>query len=181
MTNLTLSTREWLAVVLLVGSTVGVVAGASGHAVGNEASLELQTTVQDGSSADRATIAITLRNVGETTSVAPVVRLESLPEGYTVVNQTSDAGTYRDSTREWLWLALEPGETAEATVTVETEGTGGTFEIPVVAEDEAGNAASATVTGSVGAAGGSSDDTTLVLGVVGAVLAVLAWRRYGGA
>ncbi len=130
-----------------------------------DVTLQLDATVETVDNGE-ATVAITLTNEGDETSVAPVVSLDTA-----VANQTSENATYRDSTGEWLWLTVEPEETVRATATVPVQDDS----VEIAVADADGNVASTTVTPN----GGVS--LLVVAAVVGTLLVVagggVVWYR----
>lgn len=125
-----------------------------------------------------ATVSIALENTGTSRSVSPVVTLDSLPEGWQVVNATSDGAAYRDSTNEFLWIALAPGGTGNATARIAIPANAsGTETVDIRAEDADGNTANATgrfVLGGGGSGGGLPTVPLLVVGA-GVVLLGAGW------
>jgi archaellum component FlaG (FlaF/FlaG flagellin family) len=149
-----------LALVLVVAAVASV---AVGGVAAQESGAALSLTVDPGEATvapnGSVTVTLTVENTGQERSVGPVVRLDSLPEGWTVANQTSENATYRSSTREWLWRGLDPGATGEATATLSAPGSAeGTHDLPVSADDAAGATAEAVATVAVGASGDGSGE-----------------------
>lgn len=189
-----------LTAALLAASPVLLGAGASTPgepgAVGTAAATttdgtELSVQATDASAPDggEVTVDITLTNEGDEGAVAPVVSVGELPEGWEVVDNASEEGTYRSSTREWLWFTLAPEESVTASVTVEVpENATGVHEIPVTADDRDNHTAETVAdidAGSEGSDGGSGLPTGLLLpaaGVVGVLLVGggVYWYRFGG-
>lgn len=81
-----------------------------------ESSLSLSATQTTSVANGTVTVRVEVTNTGDTTSVGTVVRLSDVPPGWRVVNQSSGNGTYRASTREWLWPRLQPGTSRSASV-----------------------------------------------------------------
>jgi len=173
------------------GGASGVTAATAGDApapaLQQEADLAVTATATDVADGN-VTVEITLTNEGPERSDAPVVRLDSLPEGWEVVAQSSDGAAYRPSTNEWLWVSLAPDATVTVTTTISVpEDADRDRTLPVSAQDADGNAANTTV--DVGDASG--DDgllgrSPLVLAAAGVAVVLLlgvgvvAWRRRGG-
>lgn len=99
----------------------------------------------------RTTVEFHLRNTGDVAVENLKVRVGSLPEGWNVVSTESEAGTYSTANQTFVWDAVEPGESASATlrlfVAIDADRT--THELPVVAtsatHDIDANNASVTV------------------------------------
>lgn len=66
---------------------------------------------------ESVTVTVTVANDGDATSPAPVFALDDLPAGWSVATWSGDA-TYRSATNEWLWTAVDPGETRTLTITL---------------------------------------------------------------
>lgn len=63
-------------------------------------------------------VGVTVRNDADTESPAPVLTVDTLPTGWTVESWAGTEASYRNSTNEWLWTTIEPGETIKFTITV---------------------------------------------------------------
>jgi hypothetical protein len=59
-----------------------------------------------------------VRNDADTESPAPVLTVDTLPEDWAVESWSGTDAAYRNSTNEWLWTTVGPGETVKFTVTV---------------------------------------------------------------
>lgn len=135
---------------LLVAASLGAVApiaaGAS-DAITQETSLAIGTEPATGTANGTARLPLSLTNEGEARSVGPVLRIEDLPPGFAVVNQSSPNGTYRESTREWLWTRVDSGETVTATAVLAfPANASGSYEVSLSADDADNATATATAT-----------------------------------
>ena len=94
-----------------------------------------------------ATVQFELENTGRDTN-GYILDLD-LPERWTVVNHTTDAGTWKPSENKWLWQSIAPNEEVKPTVTMsvpdEAEGTY-TISAEVLADDSVVTETTATVT-----------------------------------
>lgn len=156
-----------LAVVAAVLGAAAPLAGGASAAVTQETTLAIGTEPATGTPNGTARLNLSLTNEGEARSVGPVLRIDDLPPGVAVTNQSSPNGTYRESTREWLWTRVDPGETVTASVVLSVPANAsGSYEVALSADD-ADNAtatASATVTvdpeaGGDGEGGGDGTDS----------------------
>lgn len=85
-----------------------------------------------------ATVSFTLTNDGDATS--GYILDVSLPAGWTVVEQTSDGGSWQSSDYDWLWQSVESGEsvTASVTVRVPRDETADSYTVEAAAKSSAG-------------------------------------------
>ncbi len=146
-----------------------------------EVSLSARTEQSGGN----ATVVVELANTGGGDSVAPVVQVGSIPEGWRVVGQESPAGVWRSSTREWAWLNVSPGETATARLFLRAEGNtsdGGPVRLAVVDADDNTDTATADLEAVVanesssGGSGGGVDP--LFVAAAAGVLALAGLGTY---
>ncbi len=156
-----------LTVVLLAATPVLAGSGASPTGgtppVGTAAATttdgtELTVEATDASATDggEVTVEITVTNEGDERAVAPVVSVGELPDGWVVVDNSSEEGTYRSSTREWLWFTLPPGESVTAAITIDVpEDATGVHEIPVTVDDRDNHSAETVAEIDAGSEGGS--------------------------
>ncbi|MFC6793380.1 hypothetical protein ACFQFH_02395 [Halobaculum halobium] len=63
-------------------------------------------------------IGVTVENAGGEVAPGTVLALDPLPDGWTVDSWSGTDAAYRNSTNEWLWTAVDPGETLKFTVVV---------------------------------------------------------------
>jgi hypothetical protein len=63
-------------------------------------------------------IGVTVENDADSVSPAPVLRVDTLPNGWAIESWSGTEAAYRNSTDEWLWTTLQPGETLKFTITV---------------------------------------------------------------
>jgi len=168
-------------VALLVGGAVllpaAVATVGDGPHADSHTSLAISASATEGAPGGETTIWITLENAGDNRSVSPVIALDSLPEGWSVVNATGEGAAFRQSTNEWLWVSLASGATVDATATLSIPSDAqGTYTIPIAVEDADGTTAQTSVT--VALAGGSGGIAGLVTNPL--VLAGFAAVALGG-
>lgn len=63
-------------------------------------------------------VGVTVQNHADTTSPAPVLTVNTLPTGWVIASWSGTDAAYRNSTDEWLWTTIEPGESIKFTVTI---------------------------------------------------------------
>lgn len=104
-----------IAVVLVVTATATAgVAAQSDDGIG--LSLDpVRDTVGPG---ETVQIGVTVENAGDAVAPATVLRLGSLPDGWTLESWSGTDAAFRNSTNEWLWTAVDPDETLKFTVVV---------------------------------------------------------------
>lgn len=168
----------WLAVAATLAASVATVAGtaAAPASAATTDGVDLAVEASTSSTGDgNVTVEITVTNEGDQPSVAPVATVGRLPEGYRVVGNASADGTYRSSTRQFLWFELPPGESVSANVTLtrSDNASGGT--VPIRVDDDDGHTASTNV--SVGSGGGLLSRLP-TLAAVAALVAVVAGGAY---
>lgn len=71
------------------------------------------------SPSESLTMNVIIENNGDESSPAPVFHLTGLPEGWSVVSWSNAEAAYRDSTNEWLWTEIQPGEQVSLEITLE--------------------------------------------------------------
>ncbi|WP_435146035.1 hypothetical protein [Halobaculum sp. P14] len=113
--------RAWLVAAVAVAAVLAVPLGAaagtaSAQSSGLTASLNpVRDTIAPG---ETVQVGVTVKNVGDAQSPAPVFDLGELPAGWTVASWAGTDATYRSSTHEWLWTTLDAGEVKKFTVTL---------------------------------------------------------------
>lgn len=111
--------------------------------------LKLHPTPQTakGNSGGTVTIRIMLINRGETTVDSPVIDVDPLPVGLTIVDRDDFQGAWRGSGQEWFWRALGAEEKVVPTLTIEIpdDTEAGEYTLSAYAHDWDGNDANGSV------------------------------------
>lgn len=104
-------------------------------------------------------IGVTVRNDVDTESPAPVLAVDELPAGWSVESWSGAEATYRNSTNEWLWMTIDPGERVKFTITISVPADdSGEETIGVVLSDGGDRTAAADTTITVAEGGTATND-----------------------
>jgi hypothetical protein len=101
-------------------AVVGIVVVAIGLAMAVSAEPAALSAENDGPAepGDNVTVSYSLENTGESDS-GYILDVQSIPDGWTVVEHSDDGGTWKESDTRWLYQTIEPGETKNPSVTLE--------------------------------------------------------------
>jgi hypothetical protein len=106
------------------------------------ASLSSETTT----SGAEATVTYTLENTGENSS-GYVIDIVEMPDGYRFVEQSSERGVWKNSTKVWFFQSVDGGSTVTASMTVRAaSGEAGSPLVVANAVDDEGKRDSTEVT-----------------------------------
>jgi len=89
--------------------------------------IELSGAASSARSSGSSVVSFNLTNVDETSLNGPALRIESVPEDWTITAREDAGATWKASERTWLWLSLAGNATKSPTVTLsvpETASTG---------------------------------------------------------
>jgi uncharacterized repeat protein (TIGR01451 family) len=141
---------------------------------------------------ETVTVTTTVTNEGENGSSGVVVDAR-VPDGWTVAERDDDGGTWRSSTREWLWLSVDSGESVSPSVTLRApENASGEYAVSFVVStgDSDGNAtaegvvtvggdgADANVSGQSFGSGGGDRSVGLLAAAAVVILALVGFVAY---
>jgi uncharacterized repeat protein (TIGR01451 family) len=164
-------------------------------AAGAAASVEDLSVGADGGEVrpgETVTVSTTVTNEGENGSSGVVVDA-GVPDGWTVVEREDAGGTWRSSTREWLWVSVDPGESVSPSLTLRApENASGEYAVTFVVStgDSDGNAtaegivtvgsdeADAGVNGRSFGSGGDDRSVGLLAAAAVVILALVGFAAY---
>lgn len=141
--------------VLLTGVTIMLFSGAlasplvSSAAADSGVHVTLNPTRDTVEPGETVQIGVTVENDADSVSPAPVLSVDTLPNGWAIESWSGTEATYRNSTDEWLWTTIESGETIKFTITIslpaDISGTG-TIGVALADGDNRTAAADTTLT-----------------------------------
>ncbi|WP_159435742.1 COG1361 family protein [Halobaculum gomorrense] len=99
---------------VVVAATTGAAATQSDEALG----LSLNPVRDTVAPGETVQIGVTVENAGETVAPGTVLAFGSLPDGWRLASWSGTDAAFRNSTNEWFWTTVGPGETLKFTVVV---------------------------------------------------------------
>ena len=166
---------------------IGLLVAVSGGAAAEPATASA-TGPDSAAPGETVTISVTISNSGE--NPGGYVGDVSLPDGWSVSEQTADGAIWNDGDRSWLWQSINAGDSVNPSisVTIPSNETAGSYDIETAVKSNEGIEANAThtieiqgeaveTTGTENGADANEQENGLLsgiptLGIIGVVAAV---------